>query len=457
MSETHRLPGGDYIGLSQDSSAHYFELASRNSNTEETSEKGEDFSNWDSNLIDLDDYQVFPNGGSNDIPKQIQEATLPNSIAPRIQNRKVELLFDQGVYLYELKEGVRIPKDNEFVSKWLNSFDYIDTLISNANNYYYSNAVFTKIFRSKEGRYNKTSTNVFSKLESVSSFDARLAKKKTSKGKNPTHVIIGDWYNSNNIDKSEFQVYPIFNPAEPTKFPVSIHVSTFKTFGMNQYALPEIYGALPWIKRNTAIPNILKSLTDNSLNIKWHITSPASHWEKIKKELMDRCKQNGQVYKDSMLEDVRRKQLDTLTKVLSGIENVGKFWHNTEVTKIIGASAIKEGWDIKPIEQKIKDYVQAQLDIALSSAKFVLSSLGLHSALANVGPDGKSDSGSEQIYALKIHQFTSTRLPEYYVCKAFNEVLKLKFGPNIHIGFKKASIDAESETTPNRRLKNQVE
>ena len=204
----------------------------------------------------------------------------------------------------------------------------------------------------------------------------------------------------------------------------------------NLYPLPEIWGALPWIERNTAIPQILKALTENSLNIKWHITSPASFWDAKRKILMEKCKKTpDNPYKESMLEDLRKTILGKLSELLSGVENVGKFWHNVEVTKMVGATAHKEGWEIKPIEQKVKDYVKAQLEVALASAKFVLSSLGLHSALANVGADGKSDSGSEQIYALKIHQYTSTRLAEYYVCKALNDIIRLKFKTNIKLGF----------------------
>lgn len=450
-----QLPNDNYVGVSQDNSVHYFEIAGR-SNSSSGSAVKEQFDNWQESPIDLGNYKIIPNGPNNDIPKQIQETTLPNSIAPRIQNRKVELLIDQFPYLYETKEGKRIPVDNESILDWLESFDYIELLISNAVDYYYSNIVFNKVYRELGYRLSKTSNSI-AKLENISSYNARLAYLKTDLRKVPTHVIVGDWHNGNSSDAKEFKVYPIFNPLEPTKYPISVYISSFKTYGMQHYPLPEIYGALSWIERNSAIPKILKSLTDNSLNIKWHITSPQSFWDEKRKKMMQKCKDEKKEFKESDFDTFRQSVLKTLTDLLSGVDNVGKFWHNETVIKTVGATGQKDGWEIKPIEQKIKDYVKAQLEVAISSAKFVLSSLGLHSALANVGPDGKSDSGSEQIYAYKIHQLTSTQLPEYYVTKSINDIIRIKFGIKVKVGFKRAKIDTESDTTESRRLKNQEE
>ncbi|WP_271407270.1 hypothetical protein [Tenacibaculum soleae] len=457
MSEVIDLDNGDYVGVAQDSSLNYYEISGRENSSGGSSKAKQSFHNWDENVLELDNYSVIPNGANNDNPKVIQETTLPNSIAPRIQNRKVELLVDQFPYLYEETADQRVAVDKPEIKEWLESFNYIDELIANATDYYYSNIVFTKVFREIGARFGLASTS-FAKIENVSSFDARLAYRKSDKRKVPTHVVIGDWYSGNSSDSSGFQVYPIYNPLEPTKYPVSIHVVAFRSYGMKKYyPLPEIWGALPWIERNTAIPQILKSLTENSLNIKWHITSPSSFWEAKRKALQDEYKNKTENYEEKMLEDLRKSILGKLSELLSGVENVGKFWHNVEVTKIVGATAHKEGWEIKPIEQKVKDYVKAQLEVALASAKFVLSSLGLHSALANVGADGKSDSGSEQIYAYKIHQYTSTRMAEYYVCKALNDIIKQRFNENVKVGFKRAKIDTEAETQPKRRLKNQEE
>lgn len=458
MNEVVSLENGNQITVNPDSSLNYYEISGRDSagGGASSGKTIETFHNWDEKVIELKNYSVIPNGANNDNPKVIQEITLPNSIAPRIQNRKVELLVDQFPYLYKEELGQRIPVDNPEIKEWLETFEYVDELIANATDYYYSNIVFTKMYR--ELGVGAGLGGAIAKTENISTFDARLAYRKGDKRKVPTHVIVGNWYGSDSSDNNVFDIYPIYDPLFPTKYPISVHVVAFRSYGMKKYyPLPEIWGALPWIERNTAIPKILKALTENSLNIKWHITSPQSFWETKEKFLRQDCLDRKETYSNDMLEVLKKKILRQISDLLSGVENVGKFWHNIEVTEIVGASAHKHGWEIKPIEQKVKDYVKTQLEIALSSAKFVLSSLGLHSALANVGADGKSDSGSEQIYALKIHQYTSTRLAEYYVCKAINDAIKLKFNSGVKLGFKRAKIDTESDTTPSRRLKNQEE
>ena len=122
MSSLTKIDEGIYLGASQDSSVHYFEIAGRNANSDRANTK-DTFHDWDEKVIDIANWKVIPNGMNNDIPKQIQEATLPNSLAPRIQNRKIELLIDQGPYLYETIKGEKIAVENTEVEQWLESMD----------------------------------------------------------------------------------------------------------------------------------------------------------------------------------------------------------------------------------------------------------------------------------------------------------------------------------------------
>jgi hypothetical protein len=72
-----------------------------------------------------------------------------------------------------------------------------------------------------------------------------------------------------------------------------------------------------------------------------------------------------------------------------------------------------------------------------------------------VGADGKSDSGSELVYALTNHQRTSVMLAEYYVTKAFNDAIKATFGVDIKVGFWHINMAPLQEQTPGSRPKNQ--
>lgn len=453
MEKVYRLNSKDYLSLS-DNSLNYFEITGRDA-IKDTGPTVETFNDWADSALDIGDYKVIPFGKDNDIPNQIQDAVFPNSLAPRIQNRKVELLFEQGPYLYKHvidgRKYFREPVEDAVIQQWLFENNHEEALIHNCRDYYYQNEVYMKVFREKSARLGGASNPAT--LQTVEAFDCRPAYRRNDKNKIPTHVIVGDWKKG---EKKEMVVYPLFDPLNPTKYPVAIHRAKLGSYGMSDHVLPEIWGVLEWIRRSTSIPKIFKALTENSLNIKWHIQSPARFWEDKRKILKDNCKAQAPPieYKEQMLEDLKKAILDKLSDLLSGVDNVGKFWHNEYVMELIGANAMEHGWKITPIEQKTKEYVQSQILISDKADFATVAGQGLHTALANVGADGKSDSGSEQLYALKIHQMTSVNIPEHYVCKAFNDILHIKFGQGIKIGFYHLNPEREQDITESKRTLN---
>lgn len=448
----HKLNSNDYIAVN-DHQLNYFEISGRNSNSG-TDENKDSFTDWADNTLSFGNFDIIPFGSQNDIPNKIIDTIYPNHLAPRIQNRKVELLIEQGPYLYEEaldgKQLIRNPIEDITIKEWLESINYEEILHCNSAQYYNTNIVFSKIYRDRGAMIGASSSLAL--IESLDTSHCRLAYKKGSKDKKPTHIVIGDFKNSK---EEEYQVYPLFDKLDPMKYPVSIHYSVRKVFGIKEYSMPDIYGALPWIRRSTAIPKVIEALTNNSLNIKWHITSPKQYWDEKRQILKDNLK-SGEVWNEKMLDDLKSTIFKKLSDLLSGVENIGKFWHNETVTTIIAGSPMELGWKITPIEQKVKDYVKAQLDIATQSDFSVVASLGLHAALANVGADGKSDSGSEQLYALKIHQLTSVGLAEYYVTKVFNDVIKAKFGKNYKLGFYHINAEREQDLTESKRVTEQT-
>ena len=453
MEKVYKLTGKDYLSLS-DNSLNYFEITGRDAATD----KGpapETFNDWGDAAIDVGEFKVIPFGKDNDIPNQIQEAVFPNSLAPRIQNRKVELLFEQGPYLYKHtvdgRRYFREPVEDALIQQWLFENNHEEALIHNCRDYYYQNEVYMKVFREKGGRISSNANPAT--LQPMEAFNCRPAYRKNDKKEIPTHVIVGDWKSG---DSSDMVVYPLFDPLNPTKYPVSIHRAKLGSYGMTDHVLPEIWGVLEWIRRSTSIPKIFKALTENSLNIKWHIQSPAKYWADKRALLIQNCKAASPPveYKEQMLEDLKSQILNKLSELLSGIDNVGKFWHNEYVMELVGANAMEHGWKITPIEQKTKEYVESQIAISEKADFATVAGQGLHTALANVGADGKSDSGSEQLYALKIHQMTSVNIAEHYVCKAFNDIIRVKFGKDLRIGFYHLNPEREQDITYSKRTVN---
>lgn len=450
----HRLSQNEYLGVAN-GKAHYFQIQGREATGSNASKTNEDFTAWKENAIDMDGYKVIPFGSNNDIPNELQETIFPNHLAPRILDRKSELLFGQGPYLYELKpdgkQYTRMPKEDVNIQDWLDSIDAASLLLYNSTEYYYAEQVYTKIRNGRGGRTGQSAA-VAAGIENLSNAECRLAYRRDDLRKKPTHVIIGDWKNQ----AKDFEVLPLWDKNEPTKHPISVHYMGFKSFGLSNYVLPSTYGTLPWIRRSTIAPKIIEAFTNNSLNIRFHITSPEKFWKDQRAIMEKNCSAKGIKFTEKMMQDLEDEIFDGLSEVLSGVENVGKFWHNKTVQSFIGGKAVEEGWKITPIKQEVKEYVDAQIAVANKSDFATQAGLGLHAALANVGADGKSDSGSELLNAYQIHQLTAVHIPEMCVCKAVNDIMRVKFNTHLKVGFYQAPAQKQEDTSASNRFQNQT-
>ena len=156
-----------------------------------------------------------------------------------------------------------------------------------------------------------------------------------------------------------------------------------------------------------------------------------------------------------MLLDYQKQFLEKISVVLSGDENTGKYLHTTKSFTVEGTNLIEHGWEIKVIDQNIKDFVAAQIAISERADHALSAGLNLHSALGNVSQSGKSDSGSEQIYALKTFLQTGIDIPEMIIMKAINYSLKVNF-PNkkLKLGFYHETPEKEQDISPKNRLIN---
>lgn len=436
-----------------DNNLYTFEVVGRSKDPNDSSQKT--FADWTAAVIDVEGWAVIPFGEDNDLPLEVQEPIFASNQGKRIQSRKAELLWGNGPELYLIDRSDELPKRNwvedTTVQEWLDSLNHTELLQCLIEDYYYTEVLFQKVFTDRGARIGSSSS--IAKIEYTGVEKCRLCYKKTNKLKQPTHVMVADWSDS---QRKTYSLYPLYNPMEPEAFPVSIAYTRKKSFATAHYAIPDVYGALAWIKRSNAIPFILEALTNNTLNIKWHITSPATYWDAKEKILKENAKINNTTYQAKELEELKSTILKKISDLLSGVDNVGKFWHNEKVIKVIGATQVEHNWEIKPIEQKVKDFIISQLEIAKYSDFASASALGLHTSLANIGADGKSDSGSEQLYALQGHLKTNTKVPEFFVTKLLNEIIKHKFGKPIKIGFRYEAIEREEDKTPNDRFKNQT-
>lgn len=412
---------------------------------------------WNNQYNFIGDYYVYPYGSNNDLPDIIKEVIQNNYIAPGIIKKKTQLLWGSGPMLYTeeiSKKGKPIRKwvKNEKIQQWLESWDYEKYLLSCATDYNYMEGVFTKFILSKGSRVGK---NFISRLEHCMIDRNRLAKHKESKSINPTHAIQTDWSFKKVNSLMDYKVYPLFDYNNPFGYRNSIFYSNMYSFCTDFYTVPDIYGSLEWLNRSTAVPLIFKALSKNSINLKYHIISPQAFWDRKDNELKSNCTLQGKTYTSSMLVDYQNKFLAKIAEVLSGDENTGKYLHTTKTFTVDGTNLIEHGWEIKVIDQNIKDFVEAQIKISQRADHALSSGIGLHSALGNVSETGKSDSGSEQLYALKNFLLTGVDIPEMIIMKPINYAIKANFPElKLKLGFYHEMPEKEEDITESNRIKN---
>ena len=411
---------------------------------------------WTEQEYTLANYRVYPYGYGNDLPKVIKDIVSSNALAPGMLTKKTQLIWGKGPKLYkesfENGEMIRSWVADREVQNWLDSWQAEDYILKCVIDFNHIEGVFSKFHLAKGARIGK---NAIGKIEHLSSRGSRLGRESSTKKDNtPTHCIVTDW-SFNKVDSlTDWKAYPLFNFNMPFKNRNAVLYSNMYSFCSDYYTIPDIYGSLEWIKRSSAIPLILKALSKNSINLKYHIISPNMFWEKKKEELENLALKRNEKYKDSDLINYKKNFLKKIGSVLSGDGNTGKFWHSVKYAEIDGHKLIEHGWEIKEIKQNIKDFVMAQTKISDQANKMVQASVGMHPALGGAGETGRVNSGGEQIYALKNFLQTGIDIPEMIILKAINYAIKLNFPKkDLKMGFYHISPKQEQEVNPNERQK----
>nr|WP_317631399.1 hypothetical protein [uncultured Flavobacterium sp.] len=413
--------------------------------------------NFNNNYMLIGGFKVHPYGNNDDLPEEIRDVMIRNYIAPGLLTKKTQLLWGLGPKPYTetivdnvvVKNWIDNSKLPSEIVDWLDSWDYENYLLKCATDYGVMQSHMTKL-------HPNTGFNKIARLEHVYISKGRLASKAELNTLKPTHLIQSDYpFGDNSVDNT-LKAYPLFERGMALDKTYAIYSNTY-TFCTDYYTIPDIYGSLEWLKRSTSVPLIFRALSKNSMNLKYHIISPEAFWDAKRNLIKDNCTKLGKEYKEQMLIDYQNEFLRKMAVVLSGEENTGKYLHTTKNFTVEGTNLIEHGWEIKVIDQNVKDFVEAQIKISQRADHALSSGIGLHAALGNVSETGKSDSGSEQIYALKNYLATGVDIPEMIVTKAINIALKVNFPKaNIKIGFFHQVAEKEQDVSPKDRLINKV-
>lgn len=404
------------------------------------------------------DYIVFPFGSNNDLPSIIKEVVQNNYIAPGTLKRKTELLWGLGPRLYkeEVLDGkvVRTWVEDKVIQKWLEKWDSEDYLLRCSTDYQYLQGAFTRVELNKGSRIGQPFIN---RLHNVQPDKARLAMLRAEAVTNriPTHVVVTNWKLNHIMDIDGAKVYPLFNTQEPFAEPNSIMYSNMATFCTDYYTVPDIFGSLEWLNRSTAVPLIFKALSKNSINLKYHIVSPQAYWDKKRDDMKANCSTKQIEFKEQMLIDYQTEFLNKIAEVLSGEENTGKYLHTTNSFYVNGTNIMEEGWEVKVIDQNIKDFVDAQIKISERADAALSSGMNLAPVLGNINNSGNSNSGSEQIYAVINYLNTGIDIQEMIITKPLNLAIRANFPESgLKVGFYHNVPEQQQNVSPSNRSKN---
>ncbi|MCX6272210.1 MAG: hypothetical protein NTU44_13520 [Bacteroidetes bacterium] len=406
---------------------------------------------WEQQPFTIGSFKIIPHGKSNQLPYELRDILEENNLTEGVFKRQRGLLWGQGPALYQ-EEFVNGEKQRTWVTdpeveQWLRSFDYQEQLRRAIVDYYHTEGHYALLFLNRASRISAKTR--IERVEHVGYHKARLEWPEDLV--NIKRIITGDWYNPNILGLT---AYPVFNALRPFDSPVSMMFCNMYSFAHDFYGLPAYYGALNWIRKGSAIPKILEALSKNSLNIKWHIKSPASYWDAKRTLLMEKCSNENTAYKEEMLEDLKDEIFKQLAEVLSGEVNVGKFFTSEKLINDLGQM---EEWSIEPIDQKVKEFVESQVLIAKQADSAITSGMGLHPSLSNIMVDGKLASGSEQLYALKLYLATEVDIPESIICRPINTAIAVNWPEkNLNIGFYHQVVKTEDSVTSQNRVKNAI-
>lgn len=261
--------------------------------------------------------------------------------------------------------------------------------------------------------------------------------------------MVADWPLAS---PSTSHVYPLFDPSDPLKYPVSLAYYNIYSYNHDHYSVPRFIGAFDWLELAGTLAPLLAAYNENASAISKHIESPQSYWDRAEEQIKMACQQRGIPYKKEMLEEFKDAAMEKFAASMSGKENAGKFLHTSQFWNEEANNF--EGWKITAIDNKVKEYIEAMVAICKKSEAAATSGFGLDPSLSNLILDTKLGSGSEKLYALKVYNATETAVPDMVLCKPFQQFIDTNHpGTDIRIGLYRTVVEAEKNVNPENRVK----
>lgn len=416
--------------------------------------------NWEYAYQNVMGKRIVAYGPGNDLPVMVRDLVQDNNLAPGILQRQKGLLYGQGAFLYRFvfQDGkiTRQYEDDAQITAWLRSWDARRFIERALVDYLHMQGFFALHILERGHRLGERAEQRLgrrpriARLQFVRATNARLEWAESRCIKDVRHIFVGDF--ENGCLTSGVQTYPVYDPLDPGKHPVSASYNYSYSFGRNFYSTPAFMGAIRWILRGSDIPTIFKYVTDNGLNLAYHIHSPAEYWDRKREKLEEAFPTAQPAEIDLKLDAVKAELMATITEVLSGKKNAGKFFESID---FYDSDHNLCTWKIEAVDQKIKDFVESQLKIGDAANSAITSGMQLHPSLTNIMVNGKLASGSEMLYAHQIYKLSDVTIPEMVILDPINQAIRYNFpDTDLQLGFYHQSLMTQEQTAPDDRIRN---
>ena len=414
-----------------------------------------DPTSWDMDPVTVAGVRVVPWGADNNLPKNIRRILEKNNLAPGILDRKLGLIYGQGPMLYTLdvQENERVQNwiQDEEIQDWLDSWDYRAFIRHMLMEYNHLKGCFVKYHSGKAVRLGKPWIH---SLECVPSADCRLVwpKNDSRNVDDIEDIMVGDFDAYTN---PSYKLYPVFDKWHPARHEVAMKYHSMRSFGRNFYSISSFYGSVPWMADANALPEIIAYLNNNMIAAAYIVHVPQGYWQEKRNVIVDKHPDFTEAQITCMLDDVKETLAKQIAEVMAGKNNAGKFFMCVDFIDLDGH---EQSWKIEPIEMNIDKYIDALAKISRIADSSTTSGLGLNPALANIIIDGKGDSGSQMLYALKLFYGADTQIPEDIALEAINDAIRINFPQKkgVFIGLYRKVINKEDNVTAGERATNQV-
>lgn len=413
---------------------------------------------WDAMPMAFGGVNVIPWGVDCNLPLKVRDLLETNNIGPGLLARKLGLLYGQGPLLYETIMTDEGPErkwiDDAEIQKWLDTWDYRRYIRNALVQYIHTNSHFTKYVAGKARRIGK---QWISRLECLEATDCLLVwptRDGTPKSyvtlDDVEEVLVGDM-----VNQRELRLFPIFDKYNPMEHEASIYYHSLRSYGRNLYAVPSFLGSIPWMANANDIPEIVRSLNNNLIAAAYIVHEPAMYWDNKRADLEADHPDWSNEKINKELDTVRDNLTKKLADVMAGKKNAGKFFTCIDFTDDNGKL---QEWKIEPIDMNIDKYLTAQQKISKIADSSSTSGFGLSPALSNTIIDGKSDSGGQMLYALKIFIGADTQIPEEVALEGINDAIHINFPNkrNIRMGLWHKIVQKEDNVSAGQRALNQV-